>query len=94
VELSQSRQEQNDYLRRVELKRVLDKRAERKRKREEELDKSHNPSTRDGAIHRIAPQNQEGSDQKARRITAQNVLNKSRSLGQNGQLESVLSAIF
>ena len=32
VELSQSRAEQRDYLRQVELARVLDKRSERKRK--------------------------------------------------------------
>lgn len=32
VELSQSRREQHEYLRNVELARVLDKRAERKRK--------------------------------------------------------------
>jgi ESF2/ABP1 family protein len=32
VELSQSRAEQQDYLRQVELARILDKRAERKRK--------------------------------------------------------------
>lgn len=32
VELSQSRAEQRDYLRQVELARILDKRAERKRK--------------------------------------------------------------
>ncbi|KZT63003.1 hypothetical protein CALCODRAFT_406735, partial [Calocera cornea HHB12733] len=35
-EVSQSRMEQKDYLKQVELARVLDKRAERKRKREEE----------------------------------------------------------
>ncbi|KAF8529257.1 hypothetical protein BU17DRAFT_37150 [Hysterangium stoloniferum] len=37
VELSQSRAEQQDYLKQVELARVLDKRAERKRKAGEEV---------------------------------------------------------
>ena len=36
VELEQSRKEQKDYLRQVELARVLDKRKERKRKAAEE----------------------------------------------------------
>jgi ESF2/ABP1 family protein len=37
VEISQSRKEQNDYLRKVETARVLDKRVDKKRKRAEEL---------------------------------------------------------
>ena len=36
-EITQSRQEQKEYLKHVELKRVLDKRVEKKRKRAEEL---------------------------------------------------------
>ncbi len=36
VELSQSRREQQEYLKNVELARVLDKRAERKRKNRQE----------------------------------------------------------
>ncbi|KAF5357694.1 hypothetical protein D9758_007484 [Tetrapyrgos nigripes] len=38
VELSQSRQEQRDYLKNVELARVLEKRAERKREKGEEME--------------------------------------------------------
>jgi ESF2/ABP1 family protein len=37
VELSQSRSEQQEYLKNVELARVLDKRAEKKRERGEEF---------------------------------------------------------
>jgi ESF2/ABP1 family protein len=37
VELSQSKAEQQDYLKNVELARVLDKRAEKKREKGEEL---------------------------------------------------------
>jgi ESF2/ABP1 family protein len=37
VELSQSRAEQKDYLKNVELARVLEKRAERKREKGEEF---------------------------------------------------------
>ncbi|KAJ2918266.1 hypothetical protein MD484_g2187, partial [Candolleomyces efflorescens] len=46
VELSQSRQEQQDYLRNVELARVLDKRAEKKREKGEtmELKRIRSPS--------------------------------------------------
>lgn len=40
VELEQSRKEQKDYLRQVELARVLDKRKERKRKAAEERGES------------------------------------------------------
>ena len=38
VELSQSRQEQNEYLKNVELARVLEKRAERKRAAGKEIE--------------------------------------------------------
>jgi len=37
VELSQSRQEQKDYLKNVELARVLEKRVERKKEKGEEM---------------------------------------------------------
>lgn len=37
VELSQSRKEQREYLKNVELSRVLDKRAEKKRAKGEEM---------------------------------------------------------
>ncbi|KAJ2923984.1 hypothetical protein H1R20_g13116, partial [Candolleomyces eurysporus] len=48
VELSQSRQEQQEYLRNVELARVLDKRAEKKREKGEtfELKRLRSPSPR------------------------------------------------
>ena len=57
-EISHSRREQNDYLRKVELARVLDKRIEKKRKRAEEqgldpdeaeLGISNGPSASDGS---------------------------------------------
>lgn len=42
IELSQSRTEQQEYLQNVELARVLDKRAERKQERGEEMEMQEN----------------------------------------------------
>ncbi len=46
VELSQSRAEQQDYLKNVELARVLNKRAEKKREKGEELQLKERPRKR------------------------------------------------
>jgi ESF2/ABP1 family protein len=98
MELSQSRQEQNDYLRQVELKRVLDKRAERRSKRVE-MDTERKPETftmkksnQDVAMHSAE---MSGSlAKKSKRKTARNVLFEQEISVQTEQLESVLSSIF
>ena len=59
VELSQSRSEQRDYLKNVELARVLNKRAEKKKEKGEELEFKERPRKR-------PIQDTEGDDDKAR----------------------------
>ncbi|CAE6454796.1 unnamed protein product [Rhizoctonia solani] len=83
VELSQSKAEQRDYLRNVELARVLEKRAQRKRKsdsNEVEITK-----TASNVIERLPP-----TTKKAR--TQSTDLNNKRSDGET--LNNVLSSIF
>ncbi|KAE9398254.1 hypothetical protein BT96DRAFT_822198 [Gymnopus androsaceus JB14] len=65
VELSQSRTEQRDYLKNVELARVLDKRAQRKREKGEEmvLKPISRPSKRPS-------EDEEGAKRKRPRVTA------------------------
>ncbi|KAF8607498.1 hypothetical protein BDV93DRAFT_603310 [Ceratobasidium sp. AG-I] len=79
VELSQSRAEQRDYLRNVELARVLDKRA--KRKRNDELDKQTSKPAED----RSSPKPKKSRNQNA------TMLAKPRD---DRALNTVLSSIF
>ena len=95
VELEQSRREQKDYLRQVELARVLDKRAKRKRealeKRGEKVDESallpplkkmRNPTVNEG-------KDQSGDRREARQR------NKPLEAGVDaGQLKKVLGSVF
>ena len=95
IELSQSRHEQNEYLRRVELKKVLDKRAERKRKRVDDnaeqgesvtVDESSHNTTTKSTPHSLRPPKKakpkalNGGDGSSQRHYA--------------QLDSVLNSIF
>lgn len=85
VELSQSKREQQEYLKNVELARVLDKRADRKRKAGEELPVPAHPESvkkaRTAEI-KFAPEKEKKS--KAVR----------ESDDPNRQLSSVLGSIF
>ncbi|KAF8075866.1 hypothetical protein FPV67DRAFT_386803 [Lyophyllum atratum] len=79
VELSHSRTEQQEYLKNVELARVLEKRAEKKREKGEELQfkpRTERPSKR-------AIEESEESSQ-----------NRKKKKSSEGQLDTVLSSIF
>jgi len=79
VELSQSRTEQQEYLNNVELARVLEKRAEKKREKGEELQlKPRKERPRKRAIE----ESEEGSQSHKKKKYAE------------GQLDTVLSSIF
>jgi ESF2/ABP1 family protein len=96
VELSQSRQEQNDYLRQVELKRVLDKRSAKKRKREEETGQ---PQSVPGAEATEAEpyssrEGQTVARRKRGRTRAADDTAPTDSAHQAVQLDSVLHAVF
>lgn len=94
MELSQSRQEQNEYLRNVELKRVLDKRAERKRKREEETDKPINSDDKLAASTSITESSEHRPDRTSKNVKSKKSRIEGPSIDNNGQLDSVLSSIF
>ena len=96
VELEQSRREQKDYLRQVELARVLDKRAKRKRetleKKGEKVDESallpplkkmRNPTG-----------NNEGKDQSGERRREAKQRDKPLEAEDAGQLKKVLGSVF
>ncbi|KAG6911062.1 hypothetical protein DXG01_004577 [Tephrocybe rancida] len=79
VELSQSRTEQQDYLKNVELARVLEKRAEKKREKGEELEFK--------PLRERPPKRQlENLEEKSQ--------NHKKKKSSEGQLDSVLSSIF
>lgn len=83
--MSQSRREQHEYLKNVELARVLDKRAERKRKAEE-----------DGAVEEVTEKEKPGqtdTDRTHRRKKREKV-DPLPALSNAGQLESVLGNLF
>ncbi|KAI0693826.1 hypothetical protein BC835DRAFT_1352348 [Cytidiella melzeri] len=80
VELSQSRREQQEYLKNVELARVLDKRAERKRKAGEDVAAPLEP---------VKKQKAELPEKQAQRPRKQK-----ETSGENKQLSSVLGSIF
>ena len=83
VELSQSKREQQEYLKNVELARVLDKRAERKRKAGEDVP---------------APPPQPEKKQRADQLQKTKARTKARTAsktdGADKQLSSVLGSIF
>ncbi|KAF9464269.1 hypothetical protein BDZ94DRAFT_1321172 [Collybia nuda] len=79
VELSQSKAEQQEYLKNVELARVLDKRAERKREKGEEFQPK---LINDHPRKKRLPDEEEESGRLKRLRTS------------GGELESVLSSIF
>ncbi|KAH9843948.1 uncharacterized protein C8Q71DRAFT_698304 [Rhodofomes roseus] len=91
VELSQSRQEQREYLRNVELARVLDKRAERKRKAGADPDTTTAIS---------APQPSQKSEGRPERPPQTKPRKKQKQLPEDGvdtrsrQLDSVLNSIL
>ena len=90
VELSQSRREQREYLKNVELARVLDKRAERKRKVDSELDTAPapRPSLEEEKVERSHPSKPK---KKQKRAPAEEDGFDTTS---NKQLDGVLSSIF
>ncbi|KAI0796522.1 hypothetical protein C8Q75DRAFT_710017 [Abortiporus biennis] len=87
VELSQSRKEQHEYLKNVELARVLDKRAERKRQTEDQTGEEPPPDTQKKLVRKR-------DDDSA---TVPKKRRKERTTGDeesNGKLDSVLGSIF
>ena len=102
VELEQSRREQKDYLRQVELARVLDKRAKRKREaaeqRGEQVDeKSLLPPLKKRQQSKREGNNtgENGSQQKTKQDTRKREKdNNNKSVGDTGQLKHVLRSIF
>ncbi|KAG6865382.1 hypothetical protein C0991_003085 [Blastosporella zonata] len=80
VELSQSRAEQQDYLKNVELARVLEKRAGKKREKGEEL--QFKPLRERPSKKRQVDDSDESSQSRKKKKSAE------------GQLDSVLSSIF
>ena len=83
MELSQSRSEQQEYLKNVELARVLDKRAAKKREKGEELEMK--PSERS----RKRPAD-DGNDTERRKKKEKRVVSKDDTVS----LDNVLSNIF
>lgn len=81
VELSQSRREQHEYLKNVELARVLDKRAERKRKSQQE-DETEEPRVDERTVERA-------QRKKKKRKEDHQLVHPDA-----GQLENVLGSIF
>jgi ESF2/ABP1 family protein len=90
VELSQSRREQQEYLKNVELARVLDKRAQRKKQTAEDFEQptaSTKPSKRERAeAERNTPQERKRQKVVQETTGVENTTQK--------QLKSVLSSIF
>ncbi|KAF5371970.1 hypothetical protein D9615_008103 [Tricholomella constricta] len=80
VELSHSRTEQQEYLKNVELARVLEKRAEKKREKGEELEMK--PRKERPSYKRVIEDSEEG-------LQSRKKIKESE-----GQLDSVLSSIF
>ena len=80
VELTQSRSEQNEYLKNVELARVLEKRAERKREKGEEF--VFNPINTERARKRPTPAAEGGDESRKKKKDV------------DGQMETVLTSIF
>lgn len=94
VELSQSLREQREYLKNVELARVLDKRAERKRKTNSDLDAAPVPSAPrpilEEEVKPEQPQHSKPRKRQRRALVEDDGANTTR----NKQLDSVLNSIF
>jgi ESF2/ABP1 family protein len=84
VELSQSRKEQQEYLKNVELARVLDKRAEKKRKAGEDVDMPAAEPVKKQKAGPLATQHQ----------SKKKVEKSDKKSGEDRQLSSVLGSIF
>lgn len=82
VELSQSRAEQQEYLRNVELARVLEKRAAKKREKGEEFQLKERPLKR----ARDTEDNRERKKKKTESVQ--------RTESSGGQLDTVLGSVF
>ena len=96
VELEQSRREQKDYLRQVELARVLDKRVKRKREaaeqRGEQVDeKSLLPPLKKRQQSKREDNNTGENGSHTRKREKDNNI---KSVGDTGQLKHVLGSIF
>lgn len=90
VELEQSRREQKDYLRQVELARVLNKRAERKRKAAEERGETIDEKSLLPPLKKAKPS---GESKKAK-LREAGVEKKVDGQGNSKELKAVLSSIF
>ena len=91
VELSQSRREQQEYLKNVELARVLDKRAQRKQQQASEAEAE--PAVQDTkASKRERPDNEKTDrrDKKRKKAAPEAAVDEA----QQTQLKSVLGSIF
>ncbi|KAH9927143.1 uncharacterized protein BXZ73DRAFT_90825 [Epithele typhae] len=96
VEISQSRKEQREYLKNVELARVLDKRAKRKRKAEDdsaapEAAEAHSDRRKEAKVEK-EPGEARLKEQKEKRRRTE--ASGERRPGSEAQLESVLGSIF
>ena len=87
VELSQSKREQQEYLKNVELARVLDKRAERKRKAGQDVPAPSEPPKKQRQEDSAGG---ESKPKKAKRKKAK----EAPSADSEQQLNTVLSSIF
>ncbi|THH11273.1 hypothetical protein EW145_g749 [Phellinidium pouzarii] len=97
VELEQSRREQKDYLRQVELSRVLDKRAGRKRKAAEERGEKVEEKDILPPLKKIRPPNHNGESEnreKAWKKKPREKIQESTAEAETSQLKAVLSSIF
>ena len=86
VEIEQSRREQKDYLRQVELARVLDKRAKRKREAAEQRGEQVDESKLLPPLKRKLI---EGAGTRARKKRPDETKDE-----ENGQMDKILSSIF
>ena len=86
VEIEQSRREQKDYLRQVELARVLDKRAKRKREAAEQRGEQVDESKLLPPLKRKLI---EGAGARARKKRPDETKDE-----ENGQMDKILSSIF
>lgn len=80
VELSHSRTEQQDYLKNVELARVLEKRAEKKREKGEELE--------------MKPRKERPMQKRTIEDSEEAMQSRKKKKSAEGQLDTVLSSIF
>ncbi|EJD00862.1 uncharacterized protein FOMMEDRAFT_125338 [Fomitiporia mediterranea MF3/22] len=98
VELEQSRREQKDYLRQVELARVLDKRAKRKRealeKRGERVDAKTSLLPPLKKLRNLSKGDEQGDKDKDMELKRKRRDQTGMSEADSGQLEKVLGSVF